>query len=119
MSITRKKYPCPACGFLVFDEPPGSFDICSVCAWEDDDVQLSFPGYRGGANGTSLYEWQLRAQKKYPLNIRTVNRIERDARWRPLRTDELGDKNQAPTSPLEYFHALSESDVEYYWLKGN
>ena len=37
-----EKLPCPCCGYLVFDEPVGSFDICPICDWEDDDVQLRF-----------------------------------------------------------------------------
>jgi hypothetical protein len=33
-------YPCPCCGHVVFDEPPGSYSICPICFWEDDLVQL-------------------------------------------------------------------------------
>ncbi|MEU0987837.1 CPCC family cysteine-rich protein [Streptomyces sp. NPDC005953] len=33
-------YPCPCCGRLVHQSPPGSFQICPVCGWEDDLVQL-------------------------------------------------------------------------------
>ena len=32
--------PCPCCGYLVFDEEPGSYSICPICYWEDDAVQL-------------------------------------------------------------------------------
>ena len=52
------RFPCPACGDLVFDEPPGSYDICGVCGWEDDLVQLRHPCLRGGANQQILWEWQ-------------------------------------------------------------
>ena len=52
-------YPCPACGFLTLSEqPPGTYDICGVCGWEDDPVQYNDPDYRGGANGPSLNEWR-------------------------------------------------------------
>lgn len=48
-------YPCPCCGYLTFEEPPnGSYDICPVCFWEDDEIQLEDPDYEGGANGPSL-----------------------------------------------------------------
>ncbi|MDH2634130.1 CPCC family cysteine-rich protein [Acinetobacter nosocomialis] len=48
-------YACPCCGYLTFDELPyGSFDICAVCFWEDDNVQNKDPDYMGGANGISL-----------------------------------------------------------------
>ncbi len=48
-------YQCPCCGYLTFDEEPsGSFDICPVCYWEDDDTQNNDPTYGDGANGISL-----------------------------------------------------------------
>ncbi|KJH63956.1 CPCC family cysteine-rich protein [Acinetobacter calcoaceticus] len=48
-------YPCPCCGYLTFDDlPDGSFEICPVCFWEDDNVQNDDPDYGGGANGISL-----------------------------------------------------------------
>jgi Cysteine-rich CPCC len=46
--------PCPCCGFLTMREPPGSYVICPICAWEDDGVQYADPSYEGGANGISL-----------------------------------------------------------------
>jgi len=49
-----KKYPCPCCGNIVHDQPPGSYSICPVCTWEDDIIQLRWPDYSGGANGPSL-----------------------------------------------------------------
>ncbi|MBR7827436.1 hypothetical protein KDK95_14050 [Actinospica sp. MGRD01-02] len=51
-------FPCPCCGYLVFDEPPGSYEICPVCIWEDDLVQLRWPSYTGGANKPSLIDAQ-------------------------------------------------------------
>lgn len=50
-------YPCPCCKYLTFDEEPnGSFEICPVCFWEDDNVQNEDPSYDGGANGICLKE---------------------------------------------------------------
>lgn len=49
------RYPCPCCHYLTLTEPgPGTFEICPVCFWEDDDVQLDDPDYEGGANRESL-----------------------------------------------------------------
>lgn len=56
--MTRVKYPCPCCGYLVFDESPGSHEICPICFWEDDLTQLRFPLMSGGANPVSLIEAQ-------------------------------------------------------------
>ena len=50
--------PCPVCGYLVFDEPPGSYAICPICFWDDDRIQLGYPLMAGGANSVSLYEAQ-------------------------------------------------------------
>lgn len=53
--MTSSRYGCPCCGFLTLDEaPPGTFAICPVCFWEDDEVQFRDPLYEGGANGVSL-----------------------------------------------------------------
>ncbi len=54
-----KRYKCPCCGFLTLGaEPPGTFEICPVCFWEDDNVQFDDPNYEGGANEESLHEAQ-------------------------------------------------------------
>jgi len=50
-------FACPCCGFLTLSErPPGTFAVCPVCYWEDDDVQERDPTSRGGANKVSLNE---------------------------------------------------------------
>ncbi|MGR8023363.1 CPCC family cysteine-rich protein [Burkholderia cenocepacia] len=49
------RYACPCCGYLTYGSPPsGTFEICPVCMWEDDNVQLDDPDYAGGANVVSL-----------------------------------------------------------------
>ena len=51
----RGRFPCPCCGFLTLSsEPPGSYEVCPVCFWEDDGVQFEDPDYAGGANRESL-----------------------------------------------------------------
>lgn len=55
--ILVDRYPCPCCGYLTLgEEPPGTFEICEICGWEDDRVQCHDPTYQGGANGPSLNE---------------------------------------------------------------
>ncbi|WP_408639011.1 CPCC family cysteine-rich protein [Nocardiopsis suaedae] len=51
-------YPCPCCGYLVHEEPPGCHQICSVCYWEDDEQMLRWPLMAGGANKVSLVDAQ-------------------------------------------------------------
>lgn len=43
---------CPCCGKTLV----GEYDICSVCGWENDPVQLAHPDFAGGANHMSLQE---------------------------------------------------------------
>lgn len=50
-----KKYTCPCCRYKTLDEePPGTYNICKVCFWEDDEIQFYNPDYEGGANRVSL-----------------------------------------------------------------
>lgn len=50
-------YACPCCGCLTLPEkPPGTFEVCPVCFWEDDEVQFKNPTQAGGANSISLAE---------------------------------------------------------------
>ena len=52
-----QEYKCPCCGFYTFNEQPnGNYDICPVCFWEDDPIQLEDPSYEGGANKVSLFQ---------------------------------------------------------------
>ncbi len=53
----NRGFPCPCCGFLTMGEKDHlSYDICPVCAWEDDSIQFDDPDMRGGANSVSLNE---------------------------------------------------------------
>jgi len=55
--IASPPWPCPCCGFLTLaDPPPGTYDICPVCYWEDDPVQFYDPDHGGGPNAVSLTE---------------------------------------------------------------
>ncbi|KQN97049.1 CPCC family cysteine-rich protein [Paenibacillus sp. Leaf72] len=52
-----EKYSCPCCKYLTLsEEPPGTFEICPVCYWEDDNLQYAEPDRVGGANSICLRE---------------------------------------------------------------
>ena len=50
---------CPVCGKYIFSEQ-NSFEICPICGWEDDSLQLKNPDYDGGANNESLNDFRKR-----------------------------------------------------------
>lgn len=51
-------FTCPCCGYKTLENPPGHFDICSICYWEDDTVQREDIYFEGGANEVSLFQAQ-------------------------------------------------------------
>jgi hypothetical protein len=54
-----ERFFCPCCGYATLGEaPPGTFEICDICFWEDDDVQFRDPLATAGANRVSLTEAQ-------------------------------------------------------------
>jgi hypothetical protein len=53
-----QKYACPCCGYKTIDREETFFDLCLVCFWETDPIQLADPHYKGGANRPSLVEAQ-------------------------------------------------------------
>ena len=112
-------YPCPCCGFLVFNESPGSYSYCSVCAWQDDLCQLRFATFPGGANKPSLVEAQLNYVRYGASQIGIQPRapssagFERDAKWRliDLKTDNIelsSTGNHGRTYP-------KDRATLYYW----
>lgn len=50
--MNLKEIECPCCGRTMV----GEYDICPVCKWENDPVQLRKPDFQGGANKMSLDE---------------------------------------------------------------
>ena len=116
----HKPYPCPCCGHFGFDEPPGSYEICPVCFWEDDALQLEFATtLAGGANKPSL----LQAQRNYAVLAACEERLRpyvrapqedepRDPSWRPVDPErdifedfEAAERPRAPTN----------DESLYYW----
>jgi hypothetical protein len=109
------EYPCPACGFVTFDEPPGSYNLCAVCDWEDDGVQLRFPSMRGGANSESLFEYQQKTLKAVPPPLKEAKGYRRDEQWRPLTPDDCRDAEGMPRVGREYFDSIDAEEPGYYW----
>jgi hypothetical protein len=110
-------YPCPSCGFLVFEEPAGSYDICPICQWEDDAVQLMHPTLQGGANRESLAEAQARVLQKISPVQDEWEGYRRDSLWRPLTESEISKSQNEPKTGFAYFVSAGEIIAKYYWKK--
>ena len=87
------KYTCPCCGYKSLDEqPPGTYEICSICFWEDDPVQFDDPDYGGGANTPSLrtaqnnYRQFGTCEECYKKYVSEPNgQYEKDPDWKPFK----------------------------------
>jgi hypothetical protein len=91
MTAVDLVYPCVCCGHLTLDEPPGSHQICPVCFWEDDAVQLRWPDWTGGANRPSLVEAQHNVHRFAACDEQNLRHARpahddepRDEAWRPI-----------------------------------
>ncbi len=82
--MNKQGYPCPCCGYLTrSEELSGTFEICPVCNWEDDDVQFNDPTFKGGANEMSLLEARENFKKFGAKSNNSKNRV------RPPVSDEI------------------------------
>jgi hypothetical protein len=116
LGCTVPLLPCPACGFVVLGPTFGSYEICTICGWEDDAVQLANPTSGGGANSESLAEAQAKAMQRFPLQERVASGYRRDDRWRPLSPVEITQAEQKRKS--EHWHSVGSTDGESaYWIR--
>lgn len=107
--------PCPACGFLTIgEECYGTYNICPICDWEDDPVQLANPACGGGANTQSLIEAQSIIMPEYPPTEMTVTGITRDSSWRPLSASECKVAEMEKQTKLWMNKAVYEP-ANVYW----
>lgn len=116
---TEAVYPCPCCGWIVFEEEPGSYDICPVCGWEDDLSQLRFPEM-GGANiplveaqplvGTGP-EWEQEGPSPESLGYL------REPGWRPL--DRAHDLFERPLQGKDYGSSYFDDRTAYYYWRAS
>jgi hypothetical protein len=111
------RYPCPCCGHSTFHEHPGSYDICPVCFWDDDAIQLRWPTYTGGANKPSLVQAQQTFAATGAKELRKLGYVRlptadevRDPGWRPVADED-------DFEPLSVVGAAWPSDltVLYWW----
>ena len=106
--MPKPKYTCACCGHRTLSEGPGSYEICDLCGWEDDAVQLLDPWYAGGANEESLME----AQRKFQAEGVVARAYLADPEWRVVAER---DRVKA-TTPARLQELLPEGKWPwYYW----
>jgi hypothetical protein len=57
------------------EPPPGTYEICPVCGWEDDPVQFRDPDNEGGANRVSLSEAKANFRRFGAISTEEVGRV--------------------------------------------
>jgi hypothetical protein len=86
-------YPCRCCGYLTLDEePPGTYNICQVCYWEDDSINDA-----GGANVVSLNTARENFRKFYASEERWVTAVRP-----PLRHEVPEGRIEPPRIPSDH-----------------
>ncbi|NAT23927.1 CPCC family cysteine-rich protein [Pseudomonas syringae] len=106
--------PCPCCGFVTLTWEYGSYDICPLCSWEDDAVQLANATSEGGANSISLADAQMSLLNKYPITVRLAGGFRRALGWRPLEANDLEAMNALKT--FKHWHTIAVRwESEAYW----
>lgn len=108
------RFTCPCCGYKVFKEASGSYEICPICFWEDDIVQNENPFYAGGANEPSLYDAQQNyirfgaCEFRFIKNVREPRETDiKDENWKQCRvTTERKEKVIIDLSDIDSIESL-------------
>jgi hypothetical protein len=110
----ENKYPCPCCGYFMFAEGPGSFEICDICFWQDDLIDLEEMYEPWGPNRVSLEDGQKNfadfgaTEKRFLEHVRSVNTNDvKEPKWRMLDRSKDNPKDINP-------EATNFKDL-YYW----
>src|SRR5262249_32149193 len=84
-------HPCPACGYYMFLSLNDQSEICGICFWQNDLLDLQAMYQPMGPNNVSLEEAQKNFASFRAIEERFVNQVRkpnendiRDPQWRPL-----------------------------------
>lgn len=103
---------CPCCGWRTVPDRYASDNICPICFWHDDGVQLADPWYEGGANDESLAQ----AQTNFALVGASEGRVLPYVRS-PLST-ELRDESWRPVdAAVDRATSFRDAPLIPYWMK--
>ena len=118
--MSDQTFPCPACGYLVFSEPPGTEEACPICGWIDDVNHLHFPSFSGAPNGISLLEAQRNFAEIGAIDETHLSRVRfagaadrRDPNWRPIDVDH--DEFASVPNDFDGTSPPEDATELYYW----
>lgn len=78
---------CPCCGYRTLNEGPAAYDLCPVCAWEDDGSQGDEQMSIGGPNGIPLAEAQRRYRRHGSSDLYALPKVRKPRPDGPRDTD--------------------------------
>lgn len=102
-------------------QPPGSYEICHVCFWEDDLAQLLDPWFAGGANRPSLVQAQANycahgaMESRFLANVKGV--LPGDAKDPNWRCAVVLDRGHVRLPSQFSAGELSDPIGMYYWRR--
>lgn len=107
-------HPCPACGYYMFSTLNDQSEICEICFWQTDLVDLQSMYQPMGPNHVSLEDAQKNFSAIGAIEQRFVDKVRqpnekdvRDPKWRLL--DRTKDKPHQINANSEHLEDL------YYW----
>jgi len=126
LRLCNKAYPCACCGHMAFERQPGSYDVCPICWWEDDEVQLrpNWWNFGGPNKPIRVAQWKYQRRGQLPPDAvwerEPIEGDVRDPDWYPLPEEAPVEALSAKApSGREYFDALGEEETDegypYYW----
>ena len=112
------QFPCPCCGHVVFDGPPGTHEICPICFWVDEAAALRYA--TTAVEAVSLVEAQCNYAKFGACEERWVKNVirprplfRRESAWRPF--DVQQDKTDLTWNEPGIPEWPANLEVLYYW----
>ena len=70
----KMKFQCPCCDYFTLSER-GVYDICPVCSWEDDGLDIDKMDEHSGPNHMTLNEGRNNFQKHGACDIKMVKNV--------------------------------------------
>ena len=111
-----KLYPCPCCGHFSFSETSGSYEICGLCHWEDDILQLAFPDLGEGANKVSLIKAQENFMKSRVKEAPSKGGHLKDTQWCAVTTCKERILSWDNHQDVELWEKNKDKKIcPYYW----